>query len=165
LQLVDRGFVTTSWHELLAARSEHAQRVRLFSFVFRARQDARLSDQLRVSSRYTSAEAYNAQNELMSVDIDFQVGTQTGQKPFALYQNVPNPFSRAALIEFYLPEAGQVHFAISDAGGRVWKTIQAHYEAGHHALEIDSRELPSGVLYYQLKTGKYQASRKMIILR
>jgi hypothetical protein len=118
-----------------------------------------------VSSRYTSAEAYNAQDEPMPVEIDFRMDAGAQPKAFALYQNVPNPFSRTTLIEFYLPEAAQVHFAITDAGGRAWKTIQAGYEAGHHTLEIDSRELPSGVLYYQLKTGKYQASRKMVILR
>lgn len=86
---------------------------------------------------------------------------------FLLEQNAPNPWSERTRIGFYLPEAGAVRLTIHDVRGQVLQVIHTDGVAGYNQLELNEMDVgpASGVLYYTLKTSRFQAARKMIWLR
>ena len=116
---VEEGRLTSSWNQ----PGRIIEKGGLFTLILRAKRDARLSDLLSISSRYTQAEAYNAQDELLDVALDF--GGKDGrnlEEAFHLYQNQPNPFMEETMIGFYLPKAGEISLMIRDMSGRLLKS-------------------------------------------
>ena len=165
LRYQSQGIVTTSWNwEGGRASADYDGQQPLFSVVVKADREVRLSELLRISSRYTAAEAYDQQGALLSPALRF-VGQQPTAGAFALYQNVPNPTTDQTVIGFYLPTAEQTTLTIQDGLGRTLKVIQANLGAGYHQYQLSARELgATGVLYYNLKAGSHSASRKMVVV-
>lgn len=89
---------------------------------------------------------------------------------FRLEQNYPNPFSRLGgtntRLRFQLPEAQHVELHVYDELGREIATlINTHMQAGTHEVDFSTASLPVGVYYYVLRAEKFQARRKMVVLR
>ncbi len=90
---------------------------------------------------------------------------------FVLYQNYPNPFNSETMITFVLPEAGEVTLDIYNILGQKILTIfHDHFTGGRQYFRWNGRdksgqEVPSGIYFYQLKTGRYEMMKKMMILR
>ncbi len=89
---------------------------------------------------------------------------------FYLAQNVPNPFSNATEISYYLPEKGTVSLVISDMLGRkVLKVVNATQDAGLHKASVLANTLLPGIYTYTLKvngeTQEFTKTLKMIIER
>lgn len=83
---------------------------------------------------------------------------------FELYQNRPNPFRQKTVIGFDIPEADYVQLSIYDMQGRRLKVIEGRYEKGYNQIELQYSDLKlTGLLYYQLETSKYSATRRMIV--
>jgi hypothetical protein len=153
------GALTTSWNEA-DVRQLGSEEV-LFTLVIKAVQDGKLSDELSVSSRYTTAEAYQVDGKLLNVQLSFGNSIAEG---FELYQNVPNPFTGVTRIGFRLPEAGAATLTIMDASGRVINVVKGEYARGYNEVQLSDFAGVSGVLYYQLDTPTHSATRKMVIL-
>ncbi len=157
--LLEEGAITASWNDD-AANVQNGEVV--FSLVFTATADAQLSESLNVNSRYTPAEAYANDGELLDVALEFN-GTVTGV--FELYQNTPNPFEKTTIIGFNLPQADAATLTISDATGRVLQIIEGDYKKGYNEVELDRKSLnAAGVLYYQLETSTDIATKTMILV-
>lgn len=86
---------------------------------------------------------------------------------FVLYQNFPNPFNPGTKISWQSPASGWQTIKVFNSLGQEVETIVNEYlEAGVHSkLYIVNSTLPSGVYYYQLKTGDYTATKKMLVLK
>ncbi|MDX1665806.1 MAG: T9SS type A sorting domain-containing protein, partial [Saprospiraceae bacterium] len=154
---LDEGVLLNSWDGEASADEE------LFTLVFQANADVRLSEVLKVQSRYLQSEAYGLNGETLDIDLTF--GGLAVEKRFHLYQNAPNPFSNETVIGFELPETASVTLTVFDASGRVLYLLNGDYAGGYNAVTINRDNLPaSGVLYYRLETGDHAAMRKMIIL-
>ncbi len=153
--LVEKGAVTASWNG-------DADMNEQFSLVFRAKENGQLSNLLSVNSRFTTAEAYRTNGDLLDVELSFNGNTANA---FALYQNTPNPFKGETVIGFNLPEAGNAMISIADVSGKVLTIIERDFANGYNEVRINSSELPAqGVLYYTLKTASETATKKMIIV-
>lgn len=119
---------------------------------------------LTIASNYTKAEAYSAEQELHNVQLAFDSGVS--HIDFELYQNRPNPFSDKTTISFYLPEAGVAILEISDLNGRMLTRIEGDYAQGFQEITLDKDALDAtGVLHYQLKTTKYSATKRMVLVK
>jgi hypothetical protein len=92
--------------------------------------------------------------------------TLSAKHKFELYQNSPNPFKEYTVIGFYLPEAAKAQLLIYDLNGKLLKNIPGNYSKGHHEIMLDNMELQTlnNVLYYQIETDRYTATKKMIRL-
>jgi hypothetical protein len=78
----------------------------------------------------------------------------------------PNPFNAQATINFTLPEASKVNLNVYDATGRVVATlINGWREQGSQEFTFDGSFLPSGVYFYRLTAGKYQATQKLALVK
>jgi len=86
---------------------------------------------------------------------------------FILYQNYPNPFNPSTTVSWQSPISGRVTIKLYDILGREIETIiDGYYEAGKHStFYIPNSTLPSGVYFYQLRSGNFVETKKMILMR
>jgi hypothetical protein len=158
LTMLNEGVITTSWNG--QANNNEV----LFALVFKATKGAQLSNLVYLNSRYTSAEAYNLNGDLLNVQLAFNGVTVEGG--FELYQNVPNPFQAETQIGFNLPEAGTATLTVVDVSGKVLKLVRGEFAKGYNQVTLNANELPaSGVLYYTLESASNTATKMMVIVR
>jgi len=85
-----------------------------------------------------------------------------------LFQNNPNPVRSGydVSISYRLNSSGQVNLNIYDVLGReVVKLVNEYKPQGMHSAGFNTRNLPSGVYFYKLKTAGYEGLKKMLIIR
>jgi len=85
---------------------------------------------------------------------------------FELLQNYPNPFNPTTKIMYSLPQAGQVKLTIYNTlGEEVVTVIDSEVEAGTHMVEFDASDFNSGVYFYRINAGDFQATKKMMFIK
>jgi subtilisin-like proprotein convertase family protein len=160
---VNEGIITTSWNSNEATSLENNAAV--FSVTFTATKNTTLSEVFNVSSRYTVAEAYNANLDLMNVAIEYTDNNDEVVAEFNLLQNTPNPFKNQTVIGFTLPAAAVATLNVYDVTGKVIRSVEVKAVKGYNEVTLDRSDLSAtGVLYYQLNTAEYSATKKMIIV-
>jgi photosystem II stability/assembly factor-like uncharacterized protein len=105
-------------------------------------------------------------------------------KDFILYQNYPNPFNPATKIKYQIPLSPSLLKGESEAGGfitlkvydvlgnEIATLVNEEKPAGTYEIEFniyshsgESRNLTSGIYFYQLKAGNYIETKKMVLLK
>jgi hypothetical protein len=82
----------------------------------------------------------------------------------SLGQNFPNPFSRATTISYELATNTDVNLIIRDITGRVvLEQSEGAKPAGKHTINLDARNLESGIYFYTLNAGNFQETRRMTV--
>ncbi len=90
---------------------------------------------------------------------------------YNLAQNFPNPFNPETSISFRLPQKSHVQIAIYDQLGRLVRLLADEEKAaGYHktfwkGINNAGQQLPSGVYFLQMRSGKFNQTRKMLLLR
>jgi len=85
---------------------------------------------------------------------------------FALQQNYPNPFNPTTTISYAVKTMGNVELKVSDLSGHEVATLVNEVKnAGNYQVIFDSKDLPSGVYVYTLKSAQSIMSNKMILIR
>lgn len=85
---------------------------------------------------------------------------------YELSSNYPNPFNPSTVINYQLPEAGNVELKIYDVLGReVAVLVNGFKNAGHYSIRFDGKNFAAGVYIYRLKAGSFTSSRKMLLLK
>jgi uncharacterized protein (DUF1501 family) len=85
---------------------------------------------------------------------------------FHLEDCYPNPANEFTTIEFKMNNTNLVDLQLKDSQGRTIKSLL--YEertAGTHHIQADISDLPTGIYFYQLKTGFFQETKKLIVTR
>ena len=99
-------------------------------------------------------------NDIAGTDGEF--ATQNYQ----LSQNYPNPFNPSTVISYRLPVIGFVTLKVYDVLGREVATlVNEEKSAGEYEIEFNGSKLPSGIYFYQLKTGNFVETKKMVLLK
>jgi flagellar hook assembly protein FlgD len=89
---------------------------------------------------------------------------------FRLGQSAPNPFGKTSTINYSLAREGQVSVRIFNARGQIVRTLVDGLQApGAHTVSWNGqddlgRRLPSGTYLYQMRSGEFVETRKMIKL-
>jgi hypothetical protein len=114
-----------------------------------------------------------AVTELATPDDVDDDGVNAVPRNFALYQNHPNPFNPATVIEFYVP--GRTSQAVTlevfnILGQQVKILFDGPALPGMNRVEWDSRDdaghgVASGIYFYRLKTDRESLTRKMLLLK
>ncbi|HEY5123240.1 MAG TPA: T9SS type A sorting domain-containing protein [Ignavibacteria bacterium] len=93
-------------------------------------------------------------------------------KRFALYQNFPNPFNPTTKIKFDIAPfsrgAGGVltSLKVFDITGREIQTfVNEKLNPGTYEVTFDGSNYASGVYFYQLRTGDFVVTKKLILLK
>jgi hypothetical protein len=156
------GILTTSWNGSEGVTLADGEV--LYTVTFRAKANAKLSQALKVNSRVTKAEAYDASEELLDVQFRFDGGVVTGGE-FALYQNEPNPFRDVTVIGFNLPAATKATLKVFDVTGKVVKVVTGDFAKGYNMISLNRVDVQgNGMLYYQLDTDTDSATKRMILV-
>ncbi|MDP1676497.1 MAG: DUF6242 domain-containing protein [Bacteroidota bacterium] len=93
---------------------------------------------------------------------------QSGITPqeFALEQNYPNPFNPSTTIRFNVQPLGATTLKVYDIVGREVATlVNENLKAGTYEVKFNASKLSSGIYFYQLHSGNYSATKRMILLK
>jgi len=127
------------------------------------------------SERQPSGVVFDPDNNIV-----LKTGTTTGISEkkedlhpgeFRLEQNYPNPFNPSTRIRWQTAESGwQTLKVYNILGKEVAVPVNEYRPAGSYEIEFPAHSanginLPSGVYFYQLKTGTHMSVKKMIVLK
>jgi len=130
----------------------------LFVLVF----DGEFNGQLSVNNDLTQSEAYvGADLQIFDVSLN----KVNNEELNALYQNTPNPFNSTTLIGYNLSQASDVSMKFFDVDGKLIKVYVTPATAGYNELLVNVKDLKAtGVVYYQIESNGFTATRKMIVI-
>ena len=78
----------------------------------------------------------------------------------------PNPFRSETAVRFTLPASERVTLRVFNVTGQWVRTlIEAHLPAGGHSALFAGRDLPAGLYFLDLRVGRAQMTRSVILLR
>ncbi|MCB0731300.1 MAG: T9SS type A sorting domain-containing protein [Ignavibacteriae bacterium] len=91
-----------------------------------------------------------------------------GTKPneFVLSQNYPNPFNPETSIAYSLADAGVVKISIFNSIGEEIQTlVNESKSAGNYNVSFNASNLPSGIYFYQMTSGNFTQTKRMILMK
>ena len=109
---------------------------------------------------------YNGTYKLYEkVEVEF-----LGLTNYVLEQNYPNPFNPSTTIKYSLPVAGHVKLSVYNIlGSEVAVLVNEQKEAGKYSVQFSTDDLGtnlgSGIYFYNLKSGGFTQTRKMIVIK
>ncbi|MEZ4981417.1 MAG: T9SS type A sorting domain-containing protein [Saprospiraceae bacterium] len=66
---------------------------------------------------------------------------------------------------FYPPEGGKTRLTITDATGKLVKVLKGNYGNGYQTISVKDSDLNgAGVYFYELTSGNFKATRKMVLI-
>lgn len=106
---------------------------------------------------FESDELTGTSNELVSGELP---------QNFKLHQNYPNPFNPSTVISYQINSPSKVTQKVFDMLGKeVALLVNEQKNAGTYSLTFDASRLSSGMYIYQLQTGDFSQTRKMILIK
>jgi hypothetical protein len=121
------------------------------------------------SWRNNQWQLWGSYNDVIVVGIDEKLSINPAK--FQLFPNYPNPFNSQTNIKYYLPKPGGVKIEIYNLLGQKIRTlINQPQKSGMHQVVWNGRDengisVSSGVYIYNLTSGNYSTSKKLLILK
>ena len=122
----------------------------------------------------TSAKAYTgADNGSPAGDLNWYPGITAVNKNdetipvrFSLEQNYPNPFNPSTVIKYSLPKAQLVTLKVYNLlGQKVTSLVNEKQSSGDHEVTFNANKLASGIYFYELQSGNFIQTKKMLLLK
>jgi len=113
-------------------------------------------------------------NELTYLAFQMVAITGTNDLPVLiteLHSNYPNPFNPITNIAYSVKEAGKVTLEVYNIKGQLVTTLindvkeTGNYSTTWNGTDNSNKSVSSGVYFYKMKSGKYTATRKMILMK
>ncbi|MCF6268377.1 MAG: T9SS type A sorting domain-containing protein [Melioribacteraceae bacterium] len=96
----------------------------------------------------------NSRSIIIQSLTDVEEGSEVIPKEYSLSQNYPNPFNPSTVIEFAIPESGNVNLKIFNSiGEEVAKLVNQEMTAGFHSVNFNAINLSSGIYFYRIRVG------------
>jgi len=87
-------------------------------------------------------------------------------REYILEQNYPNPFNPTTEIQFNLAKTGHTRLSVYNMLGQYVATlVDEELVAGMHQVSFNAVDLPSGVYLYQIQSGQFSMTRKMLLVK
>jgi Secretion system C-terminal sorting domain len=85
---------------------------------------------------------------------------------FSVKQNFPNPFNPTTTINYQIPATAHVSLKVYDMLGREVATlVNEQMSAGNYQATFNGSNLSSGVYLYQLRSGSFVETKKLVLLK
>jgi len=106
------------------------------------------------------------QIKLLQNPLAIQINTSQTPSSYMLEQNYPNPFNPSTKIKFQSPKNGFVTLKIYDMQGKlVSSLVNQNLNAGYYEINYDASKLSSGFYFYNLKSGNFSETKKMVVIK
>lgn len=120
-------------------------------------------DSLHCTAVGAEAIVHTSTGGLTDVDKDCNLSNPTA---FQLGQNYPNPFNPATTIEYQIPAESKVSISIYNSiGQKIKELVNEIKQAGSYKIDFNGDGLPSGVYFYQLNAGGFNATKRLLLLK
>ena len=123
----------------------------------------------------TGTVSYNSAGNPVNVSVPLSissvttlVGGSSALQPtqYSLEQNYPNPFNPSTTIRYTLPVSGRVAVRVYNILGQVVATlVDGTQNAGTYDVSFNASALSSGVYFYRIESGSFEAVKKMMLLK
>jgi hypothetical protein len=101
---------------------------------------------------------------LITIDVDPEV--IPAPHDFILNQNYPNPFNPATNVSFVIGQSSFVSLKVFDIlGNEVAVLVNEVKPSGKYEVKWNAVNVPSGVYFYQIKSGGFIQTKKMVLLK
>ena len=85
---------------------------------------------------------------------------------YSLSQNFPNPFNPSTKIKYTVPQYSWIQIKVFDIlGNEIEALVNELKPAGKYEVEFNAENLSGGVYFYQLRSGNYVNTMKMLLLK
>lgn len=82
---------------------------------------------------------------------------------YRLYQNYPNPFNPSTKIEYIVKEPCLVNLVVYNLTGQFVKEfVNSYQQPGIYSFTLNMQGIPSGIYFYRIRMGDFQAVKKMV---
>ena len=156
----ETGTVTVSWHNAEGVYLTNDEAA--FNVEFNSVNGGFADEWVSITDDVTPAQLYTVDGETYTLRWSGSADVAEG---YVLHQNTPNPFQGVTTIGFEMPAQQEYRLEVFDMSGKVVKTFEGLGQRGYQSLDIDlSGFSDASVLYYQLNTGSFSATKKMVII-
>ncbi len=85
---------------------------------------------------------------------------------FSLKQNFPNPLNPSTVISYQIATSSHVTLNVYNVlGEEVATLVNETEEPGEYSVKFDGSKLPSGVYFYRMNAGNFNAVEKLVLLK
>jgi len=85
---------------------------------------------------------------------------------YQLYDNYPNPFNPETVIQYSIPKNEQVELKVYNLlGNKIVTLINEYKQASTYSIDFDTTGLAGGIYFYQIMTGNFTATKKMLLIK
>ena len=85
---------------------------------------------------------------------------------FELCQNYPNPFNPSTTMSFTISDASSTNLKVYDIlGNEIATLVDEEKSAGSYSVVFIAEQLSAGVYFYELKSGDFVKTKKMVLLK
>lgn len=108
---------------------------------------------------------------LLSININGKTTTGVSENnsiptSYSLEQNYPNPFNPTTQIRFSIPKESFVNLVVYNLiGERVAELVNELKSPGTYTVEWNAKSHSSGIYIYNLRSGSYTFSKKLMLLK
>jgi len=85
---------------------------------------------------------------------------------YFLYPAYPNPFNPETKINFEMQQGGNVEILVYNTLGQmIEKSVNGYRSAGSHSVSFSGNSLPSGFYFIVMKTGTFEMTQRILLMR
>lgn len=98
-------------------------------------------------------------------DLANEVVIESPEK-YELSQNYPNPFNPVTKLGFGISNTGFVSLKVYDISGKEVRILVNEIKIpGYYEVEFNGSDLPSGIYYYKIVSGRFSRVKKMMFVK
>lgn len=100
------------------------------------------------------------------IPVNINMTFENEPSDFQLFQNYPNPFNQLTIINYKIKIKSDVLLKVYDIRGREIATlVNEQLTPGIYEAKWNADGYPSGIYFYQLLSGEFKSSRRMILIQ
>ena len=103
---------------------------------------------------------------LLNAQVNKSIGEDNLPTVYSLQQNYPNPFNPVTQIKYSIAKDELVTLKVYDVlGNEIATLVNTQQQPGSYEISWDASNFASGIYFYQLKAGNFNAIKKMILIK